>query len=113
MITTILGVNLIIMVISGLLFLFTCIYDCLTNETHDTFEIICALIWFVTIVNCMICKVAFTDRLDIEKLDSVKERRVELIERCPLNVGECELKWLDYHADSLKAEYFVQRHKYE
>lgn len=113
MITTILGISLVIMVISGLLFVFACIYETLTDSSYDTFEIVCALICFVALLNCAICRLAFMDKLDTEKLAGVKERRAELIERCPLNVGECELKWLDYHADSLHCEYLVQRHKYE
>lgn len=113
MITTILGISLVVMVISGLAFLFMCLFDMLTNDTHDKIEITFALIWFVAILNCAICRLAFMDTLDAEKLEGVKERRAELIERCPLNVGECELKWLDYHADSLHCEYMVQRHKYE
>lgn len=113
MITTILGVSLVIMVISGLAFLFMCVFDMSTNDTHNKIEITFALILFVAILNCAICKLAFNDNLDAEKLESVKERRAELIERCPLNVGECELKWLNYHADSLHCEYLVQRHKYE
>lgn len=113
MIMTILGISLAIMVISGLLFVFACIYETLTDSSYDTFKIVCALICFVAMLNCAICRLAFNDDLDAEKLASVKERRAELIERCPLNVGECELKWLNYHADSLKAEYHVQRHKYE
>lgn len=113
MITTILGVSILIMVISGLGFLFMCLFDMLTDESHDKIEITLALIWFVAILNCAICRLAFMDELDADKLKSVKERRAELIERCPLNVGECEIKWLDYRADSLRAEYKVQRLKYE
>ena len=113
MITTILGISLAIMAISGLLFIFACIYEALTDSSCNTFETVCALIWFVAILNCAICRLAFLDKLDAEKLEGVKERRAELIERCPLNVGECEIKWLDYHADSLHCEYLVQRHKYE
>lgn len=113
MITTILGISLAIMVISGLLFVFACIYETLTDSSYDTFEIVCALICFVALLNCAICRLAFIDKIDAEKLAGVKERRAELIERCPLNVGECELKWLDYHADSLHCEYLVQRHKYD
>lgn len=113
MITTILGISLAIMVISVLLFVFACIYETLTDSSYDTFEIVCALICFVAMLNCAICRLAFNDDLDAEKLASVKERRDELIERCPQNIGECEIKWLDYHADSLHYEYMVQRHKYE
>lgn len=113
MITTILGISLAIMAISGLLFAFACIYEALTDSSHDTFETVCALIFLVALLNCAICRFAFNDNLDAEKLEGVKERRAELIERCPLNVGECEIKWLDYHADSLHYEYMVQRHKYD
>lgn len=113
MITTILNISVIAMVISGLLFLLAYIYDMLTDSSCDTFEIVCLFIWFVAMLNCVICRFAFVDNIDAEKLADVKERRAELIERCPLNVGECELKWLDYHADSLHYEYMVQRHKYD
>lgn len=113
MITTIFDVSLVIMAISGLAFLFMCVFDMSTNDTHNKIEITFALIWFVAILNCTICKLAFNDNLDAEKLESVKERRADLIERCPLNASECEIKWLDYHADSLHCEYLVQRHKYE
>lgn len=113
MITTILGVSILAMVISGLLFVFACAYEAVTDASCNTFEIVCALIWFVAMLNCAICRLAFLDTLDAEKLAGVKERRAELVERCPVNVGECELKWLDYHADSLHFEYMVQRHKYE
>lgn len=101
------------MLISGLFFVFTCIYDMLTDCSCDTLELVCALICSVAMLNCGICRLAFIDEIDAEKLEDVKERRAELIERCPLNVGECEIKWLDYHADSLHCEYLVQRHKYE
>lgn len=111
MITTILGISLAIMAISGLALLFMCVFD--MSNTHNKIEITFALILFVAILNCAICKLAFNDNLDAEKLESVKERRADLIERCPLNAGECEIKWLDYHADSLHCEYLVQRHKYE
>lgn len=113
MITTILGISILTVVISGLVFAFTCLYDMLTDSSCDTVELVCALICCVAMLNCAICRFAFIDKLDAEKLESVKERRAELIERCPLNVGECEIKWLNYHADSLHCEYLVQRHKYE
>jgi len=113
MITTILGASILAMVISGLLFVFACAYEAITDNSCNTFEIVCALIWFVAMLNCAVCRLAFLDTLDAEKLASVKERRAELVERCPVTVGECELKWLDYHADSLHFEYMVQRHKYE
>ena len=113
MITTILCVSIVIMGISGLLFMFTCVFDAITDSSCDTFEIVCALIWFVATLNCAICSLAFNDDLDAEELASVKERRAELFERCPQNVGECELKWLNYHADSLHCEYKVQRYKYD
>ena len=113
MITTILGISLVIIAISGLLFMFACIYETLTDSSYNTFETVCAIIFLAAMLNCAICRFAFMDKLDAEKLEGVKERRAELIERCPLNVGECEIKWLDYHADSLHYEYLVQRHKYE
>lgn len=101
------------MAISGLVFVFACIYETLTDSVCDAFEIVCAFICFIALLNCTICRLAFIDNLDAEKLARVKEHHAELIERCPLNVGECEIKWLNYHADSLHREYLVQRHKYE
>ena len=113
MITTILGISAAIWIISGLLFILVVIYDELSATSHDKTAITLGLICAVTMINCGICKIAFYKDIENEALANVKERYFELIERCPLNVGECELKWLNYHADSLKAEYHVQRHKYE
>lgn len=113
MITTILGISAAIWIISGLLFILVVIYDELSATSHDKTAITLGLICAVTMINCGICKIAFYKDLDNEALANVKDRYFELIERCPLNIGECELKWLNYHADSLRAEYHVQRHKYE
>ena len=113
MITIILGISAAIWVLSGLLFILVCIYDELSDTSHDKTAITLGLICAVALINCGICKIAFYKDLDNEALAHVKDRYSYMIERCPLNVGECELKWLNYHADSLKAEYHVQRHKYE
>lgn len=113
MITTILGISAAIWIISGLLFILVVIYDVLSATSHDKTAITLGLICAVALMNCGICKIAFYKDIDNEALTKVKERYFDLIERCPLNVGECELKWLDYHADSLHCEYRVQRHKYD
>lgn len=113
MITTILGISAAIWIISGLLFILVVIYDELSATSHDKTAITLGLICAVALMNCVICKIAFYKDIDNEALTKVKERYFDLIERCPLNVGECELKWLDYHADSLHCEYRVQRHKYD
>ena len=113
MITTILGISAAIWIISGLLFILVCVYDALSATSHDKTAITLGLICAVTMINCGICKIAFYKDIENEALANVKEHYFELIERCPLNVGECELKWLNYHADSLHYEYRVQRHKYE
>lgn len=113
MITTIFVISLAAWLIFGLLFILIVIYDELSATSHDKTAIAFVLICAVGVLNCGICRFAFSDELDNEALTNVKEHYAELIERCPLNVGECEIKWLDYHADSLKAEYMVQRHKYD
>ena len=113
MITTILGISAAIWVLSGLLFILVVIYDELSATSHDKTAITLGLICAISLMNCGICKIAFYKDIDNEALAHIKDRYSYMIERCPLNVGECELKWLDYHADSLKAEYHVQRHKYE
>ena len=113
MITTILGISAAIWIISGLLFILVVIYDELSATSHDKTAITLGLICAVALMNCGICKIAFYKDIDNEALAHIKDRYSYMIERCPLNVGECELKWLNYHADSLKAEYHVQRHKYE
>lgn len=113
MITTILGISASIWIISGLLFILVVIYDALSATSHDKTTITLGLICAVAVINCIICKIAFYKDIDNEALAKVKERYFDLIERCPQNIGECEIKWLDYHADSLHYEYMVQRHKYE
>lgn len=113
MITTILGISFATWLIFGLLFILIVIYDELSVTSHDKTAIVFGLICAIGLLNCGICRLAFSKELDEEALANVKERYFEMIERCPLNVGECEIKWLNYHADSLKAEYKVQRNKYE
>ena len=113
MITTILSISAAIWVLSVFLFISIVIYDELSAKSHDKTTITLVLICAVALINCVICKIAFYKDIDNEALTKVKERYFDLIERCPLNVGECELKWLDYHADSLHCEYRVQRHKYD
>lgn len=113
MITIILIISAAIWIISGLLFILVCNFGVLSDTSHDKTVITLGLICVVALINCVICKIAFCKDIDNEALAKVKEHYFELIEHCPLNVGECELKWLNYHADSLHCEYMVQRHKYE
>lgn len=113
MVTTVFGIAILCWIILGLAFVGVCFIDAVFDTTHDVIGVTIAILWAVSLITCFVCKIGFSDALDKETLDMVKERRAKMLERCPTEVGECEIKWLDYRADSLRAEYKVQRLKYE
>lgn len=69
--------------------------------------------FIIAVICSTVCRLAFSESLNNDKLARVKERHTQMLERCPVEVGECTIKWLNYRADSLRAEYNVQKVKYE
>lgn len=113
MVTTVFGIAILCWIILGLVFVGVCFVEAITDKSHEVIGLTISILWIASIIVCIVCRIGFSDTLDKETLDMVKENRAQLLERCPAEVGECEIKWLDYRADSLRAEYKVQRLKYE
>ena len=56
----------------------------------------------------------FSDDFSKHKLEYLTTTKHEqLVKQCPNEEGLCRLNWLDYRADSLKAEYKVQRAEFD
>ena len=56
----------------------------------------------------------FTNDLSKHKLEYLTTTKHEqLVKQCPNEEGLCRLNWLEYRADSLKAEYQVQRAEFD
>lgn len=113
MVTTVIGITFLCWIVFGIAFVGVCLVEVITEKSHEVIGLTFALLLIVSLITGFACKIGFSDTLDKEALDMVKENRVQLLERCPTEVGECTIKWLDYHADSLHCEYRVQRHKYD
>lgn len=113
MVTTVCGIAFLCWIILGLVFIGVCFVEAITDTSHEVISLTIACLLVASVIVCVVCRIGFSDTLDKETLDTVKENRAQLLERCPTEVGECEIKWLDYRADSLRAEYNVQMLKYE
>lgn len=113
MVTAVLAIALLCLIILGFACVIVRIIEAVTNTSHEVISVIILSLCAVLLIVSFICKFSFSETLDKETLDAVKERHARMLERCPTEVGECEIKWLDYRADSLRAEYKVQRLKYE
>ena len=113
MVTTVIGITFLCLIVFGIAFVGVRLVEVITEKSHEVIGLTFALLLIVSLIISFVCKIGFSDTLDKETLDMVKENRVQLLERCPTEVGEWTMKWLDYHADSLHCEYRVQRHKYD
>lgn len=113
MVTAVLAIAILCLIILGLACFVLRIVEAITNTSHEVIYFIIVMLCTVLVIVSCVCKFCFSETLDKETLDTVKERHARMLERCPTEVGECEIKWLDYRADSLRAEYKVQRLKYE
>ena len=113
MVTTVIGITFLCWIVFGIAFVGVCLVEAITEKSHEVIGLTFALLWIASLIISFACKMGFSDTLDKETLDMIKENRAQLLESCPTEVGECTIKWLDYRADSLRAEYKVQRLKYE
>lgn len=113
MVTTVVGIAFLCWIVFGIAFVIVCLVEAITEKSHEVIGLTLALLWIASLIISFVCKIGFSDALDKETLDMIKENREQILKRCPTEVGECEIKWLDYRADSLRAEYKVQRLKYE
>lgn len=113
MITTILELFTICCVITFIAIFVVAMFSIVFDKECDTCLYVLIVIFIIAGVCSTVCRLAFSESLDNDKLARVKEHHAQMFERCPVEVGECAIKWLNYRADSLKAEYNVQKVKYE
>lgn len=73
------------------------------------------VLWFAAFGTAAITALLFSPDLNEKNLEIQKtSTREYLLKQCPQDVeGICHVKWLEYHADSLRSEYKVQKDLYE
>lgn len=113
MILTILGFSAICCAITFIAILIVTLFSIVFDKDCDICLLVLVVIFVFAVICSTVCRLAFSESLDNDKLARVKEHHAQMFERCPVEVGECAIKWLDYRADSLRAEYNVQKVKYE
>lgn len=113
MVTAVFAITFLCWILLGFVYVGVRLVEAITDTSHEVICRIVVLLWTVSLITLFVCKFCFSETIDKDTLDIVKERHARMLERCPTEVGECEIKWLDYRADSLRAEYKVQRLKYE
>lgn len=74
----------------------------------------CIILWILSAGTALFTHIFFSDDYSNHKLEYLTTTKHErLVKECPNEEGLCRLKWLDYRADSMKAEYQVQRAKFD
>lgn len=74
----------------------------------------CIILWIICVVTAIVTHTLFTGDFAKHKLKYLTTTKHEqLVKQCPNEEGHCRIKWLDYRADSLKAEYQVQMSEFD
>lgn len=74
----------------------------------------CIALWIISAGTALFTHIFFSDDYSKHKLEYLTTTgREHLVKECPNEEGLCRLKWLDYRADSMKAEYQVQRAEFD
>lgn len=74
----------------------------------------CIILWIICAGTAAFTHIFFTDDFSKHKLEYLTTTKHEqLVKQCPNEEGLCRLYWLDYRADSLRAEYEVQRSEFD
>lgn len=74
----------------------------------------CTVLFIICAGTAAIIHIFFTNDISKHKLEYLTTTKHEqLVKQCPNEEGLCRLNWLDYRADSLKAEYHVQRAEFD
>lgn len=113
MVLTILGLSAICCAITFIAILIVTLFSIVFDKDCNICLLVLVAIFVFAVTCSTVCRFACSESLYKEKLASVKERHVQMLECCPIEIGECTIKWLNYRADSLRAEYNVQKAKYE
>jgi hypothetical protein len=76
--------------------------------------ITCIALWIICAGTAVVTHIVFSDDFAKHKLEYLTTTKHEqLVKQCPNEEGLCRLNWLEYRADSLKAEYRVQRDEFD
>ena len=74
----------------------------------------CTVLFIICAGTAVFINIFFTNDVSKHKLEYLTTTKHEqLVKQCPNEEGLCRLNWLDYRADSLKAEYHVQRAEFD
>jgi hypothetical protein len=74
----------------------------------------CFILWIICAGTAAFTHLFFSDDYSKHKLEYlITTKHEQLVKQCPNEEGLCRLNWLDYRADSLKAEYRVQRAEFD
>ena len=74
----------------------------------------CIALWIICAGTAAFIHIFFTNDVSKHKLEYLTTTKHEqLVKQCPNEEGLCRLNWLDYRADSLKAEYQLQRAEFD
>ena len=74
----------------------------------------CIALFIICAVTAAFIHIFFTNDFSKHKLEYLTTTKHEqLVKQCPNEEGLCRLNWLDYRADSLKAEYHVQKAEFD
>ena len=88
--------------------------DAEDNKIVEIAAMTCIVLWIISAGTAVITHVFFADDYSKHKLEYLTTTRHEqLVKECPNEEGLCRLRWLDYRADSMKAEYQVQRAEFD
>lgn len=80
------------------------------SKIVEVIALSCFGLWIISAGTAAFTHIFFSDEYSKHKFEYVTTTRHErLVKECPNEEGLCRLKWLDYRADSMKAEYQVQR----
>ncbi len=118
MVVTIGGIATAGMLIFGVLCIIILGIAALT-DTEDSSIVVgiamtCIILWIICAGTSVITHVFFSDDYSKHRLEYLTTTKHEqLVKQCPNEEGLCRLNWLDYRADSLKAEYQVQRAEFD
>lgn len=107
------------MIVIGVLCIIILNIAVLANIKHDNSVIVgisttCLILWIIFAGTALVTHILFEDdfaKHELEYLTTTKHE--QLVKQCPNEEGHCRLDWLDYRADSLRAEYEVQRSEFD
>ena len=119
MVVTICSIAIAGMYVIGVLFFIILGIAALTNADNPSQIVVvklttCIVFWIICAVTAAFIHIFFSDDFSKHKLEYLTTTKHEqLVKQCPNEEGLCRLNWLDYRADSLKAEYKVQRAEFD